>query len=42
MNRCVVLDAGALGALGGRTTRRSLEVLAARPPGRAVTVVGLV
>lgn len=29
MNRCVVLDAGALGALAGRTTRRTLEVLAA-------------
>lgn len=29
MSRCVVLDAGALSALGGRPTRRSLEVRAA-------------
>lgn len=29
MNRCVVLDAGALSALGARPTRRSLEVRAA-------------
>lgn len=29
MNRCIVLDAGALSALGGRPTRRNAEVRAA-------------